>query len=136
MPEATNPPTILIVEHDEGTITLYARMLRIEGYTVRIALTAKAGLEEIESSLPDGVILDFRLPDMDGLEVLRRLRADDRYRHLPVVIATGMHFFDDQIPTALRELGADIRHKPLWLEDLADLARTLLNATPSPVTSR
>jgi two-component system OmpR family response regulator len=130
--EATNPPTILIVEHDEGTITLYARMLRIEGYIVRIAVTAKAGLDDIESSPPDALIVDFRLPDLDGLEFLRRLRADDRYSHIPVAIVTGAYFLDDQTPSALRELGADIRYKPLWLEDLADLARTLLNPIRSP----
>ena len=125
--------TILIVEHDEGTITLFARMLRIEGYIVRTALTAKAGLDDIESSPPDALILDFRLPDMDGLEFLRRLRADDRHRHLPVAIVTGDYMIDDATLTELHQFGAILRYKPLWLEDLTELTRTLVGSRPTPL---
>jgi CheY-like chemotaxis protein len=129
MPDVTNR-TILIVEHDERMIALYARMLRIKGYAVRTALSAKAGLDDIELRLPDALIVDFRMPDMDGLEFLRRLRADDRHCHIPIGVVTD-YFLDDRIPTALRELDADIRFKPLWPDDLADLARHLLSPTRS-----
>ena len=121
----TKTATILIVEDDERTVALYARMLRIEGYNVRTAVTAQAGLEDVVASPPDALILDFRMPDMDGIEFLRRLRTFDELRHLPVTIATGVCFLDDTIPNALRELGAEIRHKPLWLTDLADIGLKL-----------
>jgi len=47
----------------------------------------------------------------------------------PVAIVTGDYFLDDSISTELRELGAELRFKPLWLEDLVGLARTLLKVT-------
>ncbi len=118
---------ILIVEHDQVTTATYADMLRLEGYDVKTALSAEDGLREVESSRPDAIIVDFRMPGMDGLEFLRRLRARDDTRNTPVAIVTGDYFLDDTIPAQLRELGAEVRFKPLWLEDLAALVRGLLS---------
>jgi DNA-binding response OmpR family regulator len=130
---------ILIVEHDEGTIATYARMLRLEGYQIQTALSAEDGLREVEASHPDAIIMDFRMPGIDGLEFLRRLRARDDTRSTPVAIVTGDYFLDDTIPAQLRELGAEVRFKPLWLEDLAALVHGLLTSanrsdsgSPSP----
>jgi two-component system OmpR family response regulator len=133
MTQDAAPYTILLVEHDEGTVTTYARILRLEGYIVRTALSAEAGLHEVESSHPDAVILDFRMPDMDGLEFLRRLR-EDGLRNMPVAIVTGDYFLDERVPKELKQLGAEIRFKPLWVEDLTKLARELVNGTP-PTTA-
>jgi CheY-like chemotaxis protein len=68
------------------------------------------------------------MPGMDGLEFLRRLRARDDTRSTPVAIVTGDYFLDDTIPAQLRELGAMVRFKPLWLEDLAPLVHGLLTS--------
>ena len=120
---------ILIVEHDELTTATYARMLRIEGYQVQTALTAEEGLREIELSHPDAIIVDFRMPGIDGLEFLRRLRAREDSRSTPVAIVTGDYFLEDEVSDELRSLGAELRFKPLWLEDLVGLARNLLKVT-------
>jgi two-component system, OmpR family, response regulator len=125
-PEPT--ATVLIVEHDEASTATYARMLRLEGYQVQTALSAEAGLREVESRCPDAIIVDFRMPGVDGLEFLRRLRARDATRNTPVAIVTGEYFLDDTIPAQLRELGAELRFKPLWLEDLASLVHGLLSS--------
>jgi DNA-binding response OmpR family regulator len=125
-PEPT--ATILIVEHDEASIGTYARILRLEGYQVQMALSAEAGLREVESSRPDAIIVDFKMPGIDGLEFLRRLRAREDTRTTPVAIVTGDYFLDDTIPAQLRDLGAELRFKPLWLEDLASLVRVLLSS--------
>jgi DNA-binding response OmpR family regulator len=66
---------------------------------------------------------------VDGLGFLRRLRADETQRGVPVAIVTGDYFLDDAISSELRELGAELKFKPLWLEDLVGLARTLLKVT-------
>jgi CheY-like chemotaxis protein len=119
---------ILIVEDDEVTIDQYARMLRLEGYVVRTALNAEAGLTEVHSSTPpDAIIVDFRLPDMDGLEFLRHVRTSSVTMKTPVAIVTGDYFLDTAIPTQLEELRAEICFKPLWLEDLLTLVRKMLN---------
>jgi len=120
---------ILIVDDDEGVTQTFARMLRLEGYHVRTAISAENGLREAEQSHPDAIILDLRMPLIDGLGFLRRLRAQHDQRTIPVAIVTGDYFLDDAVSTELRELGAELRFKPLWLEDLVGLARNLLRVT-------
>src|SRR5205814_5021896 len=109
---------ILIVDDDEGVTQTFARMLRLEGYQVRTAVSAEKGLAEAEASHPDAIILDLRMPLVDGLGFLRRLRAHDDQRLVPVCIVTGDYFLDDSISSELQELSAELRFKPLWLEDL------------------
>jgi two-component system, OmpR family, response regulator PrrA len=120
---------ILIVDDDEGVTQTFARMLRLEGYQVRTAVNAETGLREAADCHPDAIILDLRMPLVDGLGFLRRLRAHDEQRLVPVAIVTGDYFLDDAVSTELRELGAELRFKPLWLEDLVGLARNLLKVT-------
>jgi DNA-binding response OmpR family regulator len=121
--------TILIVDDDEGVTQTFARMLRLEGYNVRTAMSAETGLQQAEESRPDAIILDLRMPLVDGLGFLRRLRANDEQRTTPVAIVTGDYFLDDTVSAELRQLGAELKFKPLWLEDLVGLARDLLKVT-------
>ncbi|MGH9140158.1 MAG: response regulator [Vicinamibacterales bacterium] len=120
---------ILIVDDDEGVTQTFARMLRLEGYQVRTAVSAEKGLAEAEENHPDAIILDLRMPLVDGLGFLRRLRANHHQRATPVAIVTGDYFLDDSVSNELQELGAELRFKPLWLEDLVGLARNLLKVT-------
>jgi DNA-binding response OmpR family regulator len=121
--------TILIVDDDEGVTQTFARMLRLEGYAVRTAMNAENGLREAAEGHPDAIILDLRMPLVDGLGFLRRLRALEGNRATPVAIVTGDYFLEDEISEELRSLGAELRFKPLWLEDLVGLARNLLKVT-------
>jgi len=121
--------TILIVDDDEGVTQTFARMLRLEGYHVHTAVNAETGLRQADRSHPDAIILDLRMPLVDGLGFLRRLRSRDDHRGTPVAIVTGDYFLDDSVANELRELGAELRFKPMWLEDLVGLARTLLKVT-------
>jgi len=125
----TETATILIVDDDEGVTQTFARMLRLEGYLVRTAVTAEKGLQVAAESPPDAIILDLRMPLVDGLGFLRTLRATATERTIPVAIVTGDYFLDDAVSNELRELGAELRFKPMWLEDLVGLARNLLGAT-------
>jgi two-component system, OmpR family, response regulator PrrA len=120
---------ILVVDDDEGVTTTFARMLRLEGFDVRTALNGEMGLLEASKSRPDAIILDLRMPLVDGLRFLRRLRADTEQRDVPVAIVTGDYFLDDDIAAELRQLGAEVKFKPLWLDDLVGLARNLLKVT-------
>jgi DNA-binding response OmpR family regulator len=125
----TTTSKILIVDDDEGVTQTFARMLRLEGYQVRTAVSAQTGLIEANKSHPDAIILDLRMPIVDGLGFLRTLRASEDHRAIPVAIVTGDYFLDDAVSEELRELGAELRFKPLWLEDLVGLARNLLKVT-------
>ena len=118
--------TILIVDDDEGVTQTFARMLRLEGFEVKTALNAETGLDVAGETLPDAIILDLRMPLLDGLGFMRRLRSAPEHSKTPVAIVTGDYFLDDAISNELRALGAELRFKPMWLEDLVVLARTLL----------
>jgi DNA-binding response OmpR family regulator len=120
---------ILIVDDDEGSRRPLPACSGWSGFDVRTALNGEMGLREASRSRPDAIILDLRMPLVDGLRFLRRLRADDEQRDVPVAIVTGDYFLDDDIATELRQLGAEVKFKPLWLEDLVSLARDLLKVT-------
>ncbi len=125
-PPAPPAKAILIVDDDRYVTDTFARMLRLEGFTVHTALNAKSGLELAAAKHPDAIILDLRMPILSGLHFLQRLRSRPPLRHIPVAIVTGDYFVEDDVTTELKELGALLRFKPLWLDDLVTLARSLV----------
>ncbi|HVC19416.1 MAG TPA: response regulator [Vicinamibacterales bacterium] len=127
-PEPPSPRTILIVDDDPGVTETFQRMLTMEGYRVLTALNAAAGLKTAETAHPHAIILDLRMPLADGLQFLRTLRTKPGQADTPVAIVTGDYFLDDKVSSELRSLGADVRFKPLWLDDLVNLARKLLKS--------
>jgi DNA-binding response OmpR family regulator len=119
--------TILIVDDDRSVADTFARMLKLEGFRVATALSAETGLELADTVNPDAIILDMRMPITNGLQFLRMIRAKPHLASVPVAIVTGDYFLSEPIQHELKALGASIRFKPLWLEDLIALARTLIS---------
>ena len=115
------------MDDDRSVTDTFARILKLEGFVVATALSAKEGLVLADNMLPDGIILDFRMPITSGLEFLRHVRCRPHLAGVPVAIVTGDYFVPDPIQQELNELGATVRFKPLWLEDLVSLARTLIS---------
>ncbi len=128
----TSPGTVLVIDDDEVTTDAFARMLRLEGFQVRTALTAERGLLEAEKVTPDAVILDLHMPLVDGLGFLYRFRAREEHRDTPVAIVTGDYAIADPVMHELTRLGAQLHFKPLWLDDLLDLTHSMLNAGRRP----
>jgi DNA-binding response OmpR family regulator len=120
--------TILIVDDDRSVADTFARMLKLEGFEVATAINAEAGLELADNVRPSAIILDMRMPIMNGLQFLRKLRAKPHLVGTPVAIVTGDYFVenDNAIKHEIFTLGAALRFKPLWLEDLIALAKTLV----------
>ncbi len=129
LPADQSIASILIVDDDEAVTQTFARMLQLEGFMVRTAQNAEMGLREAADYPPDAIILDMRMPLLDGLGFLRRLRQREEQRDTPVAIVTGDYFLDESVSSELRTLGAELKFKPMWLEDLLSLARTLLKVT-------
>lgn len=131
----TTPAKLLIIDDDEVVIQTFARMLRLEGHEVRTALDAETGLQQAHTQKPDAIIVDLRMPLINGLGFLYRLRSLERLHATPVAIVTGDYTMDDSVAQEIGELGAQLHFKPLWLEDLVDLARSLLGGgrSASPV---
>jgi CheY-like chemotaxis protein len=120
--------TILIVDDDRSVADTFARMLKLEGFGVATALSAEAGLELADSVHPHAIILDMRMPITNGLQFLRLVRSKPHLVEIPVAIVTGDYFLPESSQHELKSLGASIRFKPLWLEDLIALAKTLVAA--------
>ena len=118
--------SILIVDDDRSVADTFARMLTLEGFRVATALDASAGLELADSMRPQAIILDMRMPLINGLQFLRQVRSRPHLSAIPVAIVTGDYFLSDALQQELKTLGASLRFKPLWLEDLVALARTLI----------
>jgi len=101
-------------------------MLKLEGFEVATAINAESGLELADNVRPSAIILDMRMPITNGLQFLRMVRAKPHLVEIPVAIVTGDYFLAENTQQELRSLGAAIRFKPLWLEDLIALAKTLV----------
>ena len=110
-------------------------MLRLEGYEVWAALSADEGLALAQAHRPHAVILDLRMPLTSGLQFLRAIRAIPGLTNTPVAIVTGDYYLDDTQSNEIKALGAELRYKPLWLEELVTLARELLGPTPAQEAS-
>ncbi len=121
-------PTILVIDDDQTVTETFATALHREGFNVRTAMNAENGLREATSFHADAIILDLRMPLINGLGFLYRLRNWDEHRHTPVAIVTGA-VVDDSTQAELTELGAELRFKPLWLEDVVELAHQLVSRT-------
>ena len=90
---------ILIIEDDPVTAAVYRQMFERRGYRAEAAADGVSGLERLEVMRPDGVLLDVMLPGIDGLEVLRRIRANPLWHDLPVVAFTNA-FLGDMVKEA------------------------------------
>jgi DNA-binding response OmpR family regulator len=125
-PASTETRTILVVDDDRAVVDTFARMLKLEGFNVATAINPEAGLKIAENVRPDAIILDLRMPLVNGLQFLREVRSRPDLVDVPVAIVTGDYFLGEPTAAELKALGASLRFKPMWLEDLVALARTLL----------
>lgn len=118
-------PRILIVDDDPFMRETFQVFLDIDGYDIRIAENGVAALARLEEIAADVILLDIMMPDMDGLEVCRRLKADERYRHIPVILVTALEMRDHVVRGL--EAGADeLVSKPVSAPELRARVRAML----------
>lgn len=87
---------ILLVEDNEVNRRLAGFLLRSQGYQVREATTAAAAFEMVEKERPDLIVMDIQLPEMDGLEITRRLKARPGTADIPVIAVTSFAMKGDR----------------------------------------
>ena len=122
----TETRTILLVDDDRAVVDTFSRLLKLEGYQIAAALDPAAGLELADNVRPDAIILDYRMPIINGVQFLRQVRARPHLVDIPVAIVTGDYFLDEELQKEFKALGATMRFKPLWVEDLVALAQSLV----------
>lgn len=84
---------ILVIEDEKNLRTLYKQELELDGHRVVTAQTAEEGLRKVESESPDLVVLDIRMPGMDGLEAMGRIL--DQHPRIPIVLNTAYSLYKD-----------------------------------------
>ncbi|GAA2142681.1 response regulator transcription factor [Glycomyces algeriensis] len=129
MTEATEPKDrVLVVDDEENIGALLSATLRLTGFEVDVARDAAEALRAAARFEPDLVILDVMLPDMDGFEVARRLRAA---RDLPVLFLTARDAVRDRV-TGLTVGGDDYVTKPFDLEEVVLRVQAILRRAKAP----
>jgi two-component system, OmpR family, response regulator len=121
-PDGT-PLRVLVVDDEVNIAELVGMALRYEGFEVTLAHTGTKAVSAAKSSGPDAVVLDMMLPDFDGLEVLRRMRAADP--DVPVLFLTARDAVEDRV-AGLTAGGDDYVTKPFSLEELVARLRGLM----------
>jgi DNA-binding response OmpR family regulator len=126
-------PVVLLVDDDAAVRRSVAEGLELEGFEVVPASGGRAALAAVEAVTPAAVVLDLTMPDLDGLEVLRRLR--DAGRDVPVCILSARDEVDDRVRGL--EVGADdYVVKPFALEEVAARLHALLRRRPAAPAGR
>ena len=129
---SSTAPRVLIVDDDPATADSFSRTLRLEGYEVWAAQSAEEGLSLAQLHQPNVIVLDLRMPLTSGLQLLRAIRAIPGLARTPVAIVTGDYGLEDDVRDEITALGAELRFKPIWIEELVILARDLLRVTVKP----
>ncbi len=124
-PDGT-PPRVLVVDDEPNITELLSMAMRYEGWDVRSAGTGMAAIRAAREFGPDVVALDIMLPDLDGLEVLRRMRERDA--RIPVLFLTARDAVEDRI-AGLTAGGDDYVTKPFSLEEVVARLRALMRRT-------
>src|ERR1700761_3696819 len=123
MAENTHIPKVLVVDDEPNIRELVQVALTFHGCTVVTAATGKAALREVEATRPDLIVLDVVLPDLDGFEVCRRLRA--RGDEVPIIFLTARDTSSDTVQ-GLALGGDDYVTKPFSVEALVARIRAVL----------
>ena len=117
-------PTILIVDDQPEVLRVYARALEALDYSVQIADTAEAAMLLIQTEPPDAVLLDLKMPYINGMGLLYRLRKG--HPRLPVAMMTGMTNLDKESLQELAMLDTAVHFKPLSLAEIRTIVEDLL----------
>jgi CheY-like chemotaxis protein len=125
--------TILIVEDNEMNRDMLSRRLERKGYEVLLAVDGEMGIEVARAKLPDLILMDMSLPVVDGWEATRRLKADDRLKHIPVIALTAHAMANDR-DKALEAGCNDYDTKPIELPRLLAKMEALLAGVLEPVS--
>ena len=117
------PAKVLIVDDEKGVRDLLHSFLKATGYQTIMASNGDEAIELAKSESPNAILLDVKMPGIDGIETCKRLRAEDKTRFIPVIMVTG---FGTNMKEATDAGADDLINKPFNLTDLALRVKSIL----------
>jgi CheY-like chemotaxis protein len=116
---------LLLVDGDPKSLRVMEVSLKKAGFSVTTAVNGKDALEKCEISSPDLILCDTKMPEMDGFELCRRLKGDDRFRGTPFIFLTGQKSVEYKVKGL--ELGVeDYLTKPIYIKEIVTRVKILL----------
>jgi len=123
---------ILCIEDEPEMVDLIRLILNRRGFVVKGATGGVEGLEMIRKEIPDLVLLDLMMPDMDGWEVYQQMKADEKTRHIPVIVVTAKAQSIDKVLGLHIAKVDDYIAKPFSPKDLLSSIDKILDRAMSP----
>ncbi len=100
--------SVLVVDDNDMNLALVTKILELEGYQVRVACNGKEAIESVQESMPNLVILDVMMPDMNGFDLCRKLRQPPYIVTVPIIMLTAMNSATE------RQLAKDAGANDVW----------------------
>jgi CheY-like chemotaxis protein len=116
-------PTILVVEDDDDTRHLAAEYIGAAGYGYALAESAESALEYLDYNVPTLILLDYHMPLMDGIELLKWIRGEARLKKVPILLVTGDQLVDLPRVHALGANGYFLKGWTDWDEIMKEVDR-------------
>jgi DNA-binding response OmpR family regulator len=117
--------SLLLVDADAKSLRVMEVSLKKAGFSISVAATGKEAIEKVDISPPDLILADTSLPEMDGFELCRQLKTDERFRHIPFVFLTQQKGVEHRVRGL--ELGADeYLTKPIYIREVVTRVRMIL----------
>jgi DNA-binding response OmpR family regulator len=122
----------LVVDDDQNIARVLTQMLRKRGFAVAAAFNGLEAIAAIEKRIPDVMLLDLKMPEMDGYQVIQKVKTTAAWKDIPIVVMTA-HRIDSERIDVLK-LAATQLSKPVRPEDIADRVEELVRSRfgPSP----
>lgn len=122
--------SVVVVNDSPELLELAEILLRDEDFDVKVTLTGAKALELIRTTRPDLVILDVRLPDVSGWDILQALKLDTKTTAIPVLVCSAAVQELRELEQRLASMGVDVLIKPFAIDTLLAKVRALVNSEP------
>jgi CheY-like chemotaxis protein len=123
-------PRLLIVDDEQDNIDLLNRRLSWRGFEITGALNGADGIALAKEQKPDLILMDLKMPNMDGFETIRRLKADDATKGIPIIALTA-HAMQEDMQRAMDNGANGYETKPVNINQLLEKIQSLVGSPPS-----
>lgn len=117
---------VLVIDDEPGAVALFRDLLLNRGFGAECALSGKEGLEKIERFRPDVVLLDIKMPEMDGIETLKNIK--EKYPSIPVIMLTSYGYVDELVNSAMEKGASGYISKNIPIKQILNNFRTILRS--------